>query len=337
MVSITLPAGYETGKQKYPVLYLLDGRSHEQHADAASEFLSRYGVIPQMIVVAIYNIDRTRDFSPVHDATMPTSGGASKFLGFVADELVPHIAANYRTSGFSVIMGHSFGGVFITYALLERPELFDGYISVSPFLQYADQYMVKEAATKLKPSYDSAKRMYLSVGDEPDYFVPLEAFHSLVKEKSSQSIAIEYVKLGAEDHASAPYLSLFNGLRYVFSSWQMPQEAFNQGLAAIDAHHEKISRLYGTGSTAPENQLNRLGYTLLGNGDVEEAIAVFTENTNRFPASPNVYDSLGDALKANGQFELARQSYAKAYELAESQDHVNTAIYKANMESVSGT
>jgi predicted alpha/beta superfamily hydrolase len=336
-VSVTLPPGYATGNLKYPVLYLLDGRTHEQHGNAAAEFLSRYGLVPPMILVAVYNVDRTRDFSPVHDASMPTSGGAAKFLHFLANELAPYVDANYRASGFTVVMGHSFGGTFISYALLEKPELFDGYISVSPFLQYADNHVVNEAATKLKPAYDSDKRIYVTVGDEPDYLAPLEAFHSLVKEKSGQAIAIEYVKMPAENHASAPYLSLFNGLRYVFSDWRLPDEVLNLGLAAIDAHYRDISDKYGLETHAPENLLNRLGYTYLANGEIDRAIATFTENTNRFPQSANVYDSLGDAYEASGQPGLAKESYAKAVKLAEAQGHANTAIFQANLDRVSGT
>ncbi len=336
VVSVSLPPGYESGDQKYPVLYLLDGRVHEQHANAAVEFLSRYSLVPQMIVVAVYNVDRTRDFSPVHDPSMPTSGGADKFLGFVADELLPYVAANYRTSGYKVIMGHSFGGVFITYALLEKPELFDAYISVSPFLQYAGNHVVKEAAVKLRASYEDTKQFYMTVGDEPDYIAPQEEFYSLAKEKSGQAIAIEYVKMGAENHASIPYLSLFNGLRYVFSDWLVPEEIVSQGLAVIDAHFRKVSDKYGLETHAPEGLLNRLGYALLANGDIEDAIGIFTENTRRYPQSSNVYDSLGDALEASGQLELAKKSYAKAVELAKAQNHVNMAIYQANLERVSG-
>ncbi len=336
VISISLPPDYASSGLRYPVLYLLDGRVHEQHANSAVEFLARYSQIPPMIVVAVYNVDRTRDFSPVHDAGMPTSGGASKFLEYVADELVPHIAANYRTSGFEVIMGHSFGGVFITYALLEKPELFDAYISVSPFLQFAGRHVVTQAATKLKPVYETPKRFYMTVGDEPDYFVPQEEFHSLLKQKSGQAIAVEYVKMGAEDHSSIPYISLFNGLRYVFSDWRLPDEVINQGLLAIDNHFQRISEKYGLETHAPENLLNQLGYTLLANGDIEQAIGVFTENTRRYPQSANVYDSLGDALQANGQLDLARDSYARACELAKAGNHMNLAIFQANLAKVSG-
>jgi predicted alpha/beta superfamily hydrolase len=336
VVSITLPDEYATGERKYPVLYLLDGKAHEQHGNAAVEFLSRYGEIPRMIVVAVYNVDRIRDFFPVHDDAFPSSGGAASFLEFVGGEVMPYIDKHYRVSGYNVILGHSAGGAFISHALLEKPGLFDGLIAASPYLQYADNHVVKEAATKLRQSYDKPIAFYMTVGDEPEYIAPQEEFYSLVKAKSGQSITIEHVRMGAENHASIPYLSLFNGLRFVFSDWRLPEDVFNQGLAAIDAYYQEIMNKYGLAAIVPENVLNRLGYTLLGNGDVGKAIEVLAENTRRYPQSPNVYDSLGDAYRSAEQLEMARDSYARAYELGRAQNHVNTAIFKANLESVSG-
>ena len=87
-ISIYLPNNYKYSKVKCPVLYLLDGEAHLQHASAAAEYLSIWGLIPDIIVVAIHNIDRSRDFSPVHVDNIPTSGGAEKFLGFLAEELI---------------------------------------------------------------------------------------------------------------------------------------------------------------------------------------------------------------------------------------------------------
>lgn len=65
-ISIYLPDDYAYSEAKYPVLYLLDGGTHLQHASGAVDYLSSRGTIPDIIVVAIHNIDRTRDFSPVH-------------------------------------------------------------------------------------------------------------------------------------------------------------------------------------------------------------------------------------------------------------------------------
>ena len=141
--------------------------------------------------------------------------------------------------------------------------------------------------------------------------------------------------MDGENHASIPYPSLFAGLRYVFADWVLPQEALQQGLAAIDAHYARISYKYGFATTVSENTLNQLGYALLGDGDTGGAIEAFTENTRRYPHSANVYDSLGDAYERAGNLELARDNYSKACERAKTQGHANLPIYQANLERVS--
>ena len=48
------------------------------------------------------------------------------------------------------------------------------------------------------------------------------------------------------------------------------------------------------------NQLNALGYRLMGAGRLDAAVAIFRLNAERFPDSPNVFDSLADGLAAAG-------------------------------------
>jgi tetratricopeptide (TPR) repeat protein len=64
-----------------------------------------------------------------------------------------------------------------------------------------------------------------------------------------------------------------------------------------------------------ENELNNLGYRLLQDGKVQEAIAVFTMNVGTFPRSWNVYDSLGEAYMTDGRIELAIVNYERSVEL----------------------
>ena len=54
-----------------------------------------------------------------------------------------------------------------------------------------------------------------------------------------------------------------------------------------------------------EKSINSLGYLLLKEAYFEEAINVFQWNVERFPESPNVYDSLGEAYLKNGDTEEA--------------------------------
>jgi tetratricopeptide (TPR) repeat protein len=64
-----------------------------------------------------------------------------------------------------------------------------------------------------------------------------------------------------------------------------------------------------------EAEMNRLGYVYLQAGKVNEAIEVFKLNVLAFPASSNVYDSLGEAYMTAGQTELAITNYEKSVRL----------------------
>jgi tetratricopeptide (TPR) repeat protein len=61
-----------------------------------------------------------------------------------------------------------------------------------------------------------------------------------------------------------------------------------------------------------EALMNRFGYALLRANRVADAIEVFKLNTEAYPNSVNVHDSLGDALAAAGRKEDAIKSYEKA-------------------------
>lgn len=67
--------------------------------------------------------------------------------------------------------------------------------------------------------------------------------------------------------------------------------------------------------TVSENRLNVLGYRLLEQKKVPEAIALFKLNVEFYPNAWNVYDSLADAYAANGEKDLAISNYKKSLEL----------------------
>ena len=62
-------------------------------------------------------------------------------------------------------------------------------------------------------------------------------------------------------------------------------------------------------------ELNMLGYELLGDGEVEMAIAVFKLNVSHFPEDPNAYDSLAEGYLTRGDREEAIRMYRKALEV----------------------
>ncbi|MDX2359681.1 MAG: beta-lactamase family protein [Crocinitomicaceae bacterium] len=64
-----------------------------------------------------------------------------------------------------------------------------------------------------------------------------------------------------------------------------------------------------------ETELNKVGYILLREGMIKEAISVFTINTEEFPKSANTYDSLGEAYLADKNKEEALKNYKKVLEI----------------------
>jgi tetratricopeptide (TPR) repeat protein len=67
---------------------------------------------------------------------------------------------------------------------------------------------------------------------------------------------------------------------------------------------------------ATEADINLLGYQLMGQGRMDEAIAMFRKNVKDYPSSWNVYDSLGEALAKQGNRKEALSNYQKALSLA---------------------
>ena len=84
--------------------------------------------------------------------------------------------------------------------------------------------------------------------------------------------------------------------------------------AAIKQFHE-LKKNQPDSYDFGENQLNLLGYQLLWREMNEAAIEIHKLNTQTYPEAANPYDSLGEAYMANGDTELAIESYEKALEL----------------------
>ncbi|MDB6169921.1 MAG: alkyl hydroperoxide reductase/Thiol specific antioxidant/Mal allergen [Verrucomicrobia bacterium] len=87
------------------------------------------------------------------------------------------------------------------------------------------------------------------------------------------------------------------------------------GLAAAQKFHAEQKAVNFGDYYLSEALMNALGYHYLQRGRVPEALAILQWNAEQFPASGNVYDSLGEAHIKAGNRTQALQSYAKSLEL----------------------
>lgn len=87
-----------------------------------------------------------------------------------------------------------------------------------------------------------------------------------------------------------------------------------KGVAAAIEEYHRLKESHPDDYDFGENNLNALGYYLLGKENYEDAIEIFTLNIKLFPESANTYDSLGEAYMKKGDRELAIAYYQKALE-----------------------
>ena len=177
-VRVYLPPSYHVTDGKYPTLWITDNNLELIQGALIGDAL---GFSPELIVVAVgaptdvnpaeFQRRRSYDFIPDKAlmgpmfAPMPAEslGGAPGFLDFLVNRLRPMLAGEYRMDlddqGYA---GHSGGGQFGLYVLLNKPESFDKYIISSPAAYQPWLDMEERWHEKNK---DLKARVFLSAGE----------------------------------------------------------------------------------------------------------------------------------------------------------------------------
>lgn len=88
-----------------------------------------------------------------------------------------------------------------------------------------------------------------------------------------------------------------------------------QGLDAAVKQYLELKKNQPEEFDFREQLLNNLGYQLMGQGKLKEAIRVLQVNVVSYPSSSNVYDSLAEAYMKNGDKAAAIENYEKSLKL----------------------
>jgi predicted alpha/beta superfamily hydrolase len=302
---IHTPPAYQRGKDAYPVLVLQDAEPYFALTTAAVDLLSASGRIPPMIIVGIIATDRTRDLTP----SIPTTGfggapwtgpagGADKFLSFIADELLPTIDHNYRTRPYRVLIGHSLGGLFAVYALMNHPEIFKGYIAISPSLWWDNQALVKASQPFFAAHRNLRADLYMAMGDEGQEMLGGAWKLSAVLEESKLAdLRWQFKRSPEEDHGTIAYLGTYEGLEAIFKGYRVadPVALFEQGgLAAFDRRYAEVSKRMGYTIEVPMETFAGMVWELSSRGRFAEAEEIGKKMLERDPKNTNTLSMLAE-------------------------------------------
>ena len=322
---INLPESYHNSKEsykKYPILIILDGNTHFKPITGMVSHMSGNGKIPEMIVVAVQNVDRRRDFTPDKIITVRenNSGGGEKFLSFLEDELIPELDRNYRTEPYRILYGHSLGGLFATYTYMKEKTLFNAFISVDPSLGTWDAKTMDE---KLDSVTDNSFKRFIYFATAnwgKRNFRNRDRHIRLYEALNSKCEGAFYAKLAYfenENHSTVPPIAFYDGISTIFNGYNISFRDVATKAQLIE-HFQSISQRLSWSFKPPEQLVNQIGYSMLRSENENnklKALDFFILNTENFPNSSNAYDSLGEAYEILGNKKKATENYKKALEL----------------------
>lgn len=216
-----LPQGYDTSRNTYTVLYLLDG-SEERLLFVSS--MMKFYFKENLIIVAIQNTDRDRDMMPLSVPSYPVAKpGADNFLSFIRTELIPEIENNNRTNRQRILCGQSLSAVFTLYVLLTEPQLFDSYIANSVGW-YADMdYFFSPLVDKAfqNPDRYKDKRIFFANSENDGYdprkeiLKSMDEFSGKVHEKLGSRLMYKYETYSKYGHV--PYPAFYDAMKFILT------------------------------------------------------------------------------------------------------------------------
>lgn len=343
--------------KKLEIIYVFDAQAREYFDLVHSTVQFLGGEEFAFIVVGIEspfieekNQSRNTDFLPkaTDKETIERygefSGGADKFLSFVKTEVVPFIDKKYRTLPERVAIGHSNGGTFISYSLLNEPDLFDAYIAISPNYAYDKGQLVKRFAELNPENIKREKFVFISNSNENTETAERWAGWSesnkkvieiLKKLKFKSKIHLETKDFSTtENHGTTFPIGAFYGLKS-FIDYQ-----FRTGENVI-AYYDRLAKQ----NTIELNAeiVNSMAYECFWNHKPEDAITIINWAIEKFPNAHNLYDSQGEFFEKIGELDKAKKSFQNAIDaLAKSKVEMDKeeyakklGYYKSNLQRVS--
>ena len=330
---IHLPNSYDQNKSsKYPVIYLTDGLRNFNHASGTLDLLNQSDYAQEMIIVAIKNTHRTRDFTPTYDESYNKwgiSGGADNFLDFMEQELIPYVDKTYRTNNFNVLSGHSLGGLLAIYALQSRTNLFQAYFAFSPSLWWHNGVIFKNAENLYTNTNKLNRYLYINMANEGGHMLSsFEKYIKLLQKDSPNGFVYHTDLIKEESHDTSAMVGLNKAYRHINEIFQCPEEVIAQGIPAIEQFYSDLSQTFGASIKADYPTLAKVAGNAYSHKNNVKAVETYQSIVARFPHLSDPYYRLAYIYEADGKYKKALTAIDKALEIS-LKENVENNKYKS--------
>lgn len=171
------------------------------------------------VIVGISNFERQSELTPPYTDSSSVAGyddpgHGKEMLLSLETEIIPFIQSKYHAGHKRILVGHSLGGTFVTYALTENPEMFPCVISVSANYGYSND-MILDRLSALRTDNDRPLYLYLAGGHsdrlEENFKPQILKAHEILGNKTG--VNVFYDSLNINKHSDTILEGYFRGLQ----------------------------------------------------------------------------------------------------------------------------
>lgn len=354
-LKISLPDEYEdNANRRYNVIYLFDAQSSALYdfTKATLAFFPGYAnfYFAPVILVGIETRNRHFEFLPKHLNTIPSqqnylnAGGADTLAYSIEKEIKPLIEKKYRTNDFTIGIGHSLGGTFVTYSMLKFPKIFNAGICISPNYLFDVETIFSTYREASKRSNLSDRFLYIAFGKsdetEEKFKKSTIKFGNLLKENKTSNFNYKVDQLNNNSHSTTPMEGIFKGLIFINDFMNLPYEKYkpflddNSSGSLIDYVQKYFEeQSIKTRATLPSiGELNTIAYNVFYANRKKEATQILEWGILRYPDDSNLYDSMGEIQENAGDIEKAKYYYNQGLSIIKSQkDKLSDKTYSSKI------
>lgn len=315
--NVALPNGYEKNTDKSYLMMFDFHPNANTYLSGMHDWLSHNGEWPWLQTIIVTPAPGNRV-----GMLFDKSGKTTPLLDFFEEELFTEVDKKYRTNGFKIMSGFRLNGTIVLSMLLNKPDLVNAYIAVSPELKDDYAGILSSAKTALSKLDDKPRFLLFSHGStikEDHQMTSYQALNSLLEKYAPDELDWQYQHFNKNYFMSLPLLSTILAIENLFNDIHRglsPQsEISKQGVQAILAHYKYLStQKYGF-QVSPQDSINQLGFYLLKSSP-NEGLKVLQQNVDLFPKKINTHHNLAKAYAQLDNFNKAVTHQENAVKIA---------------------
>jgi len=327
------PSFYENLEDKFTVTYILDGH-FDPFIDLGVKIIEYNTYMHKYtptIVVGIHAKQRGWEFSapsPDDNENYDYKGGrAPELQQHFKNEVFPLVDSIYRNKilRFRNLIGHSSGGGFVLYSLFsDEKDLFDGYLAISPGIREDSEYILENAANRLKNGERFSKFLYCSsgtVGEREELFGgAVKRLDSIFQVYPDHGLIWRTSEFEGMGHWTCVPPSFNSGMVELTRAFRVDEKTFfdfasNVDLSMaeqIESFYKQTEKEYGFVDIPTAGYLNSIAWEMRDKEKYQDAMEIYDWGIKQHPTNytltkqkAKLYLHIGKHKEAYSTFKLS--------------------------------